>query len=530
MACTSNGDFQGVIRIGLALRAKKLRRYATPGIVAQAASKGIELVPIGITASDIPLIDQGPFDAILHKLLPDDPFYAELESYCNAHPQVRVLDEFKHVNSIRNREGMLHALKEGIITTSPCALKESRSHDGLATGSCASSAPSGAHQAPVSCTYSAPKQVTISSGTSLQDIKSVLATSGISFPIMSKPLQADGSDGSHCISLFLAEKALEALINLDTGTTSEAFILQQFQEHNGVLYKCYVLGDLTEIRLRPSLHVSPAVEAATAASSGVLVLPRFSTTPLPATGSLILDAPRSRASHTSHESSHCSSELGSTDSHSQAPDSSTPTSHGALHAIPSEPHPPELLTETSVDSAEQLGVDEMDDEQPRSSLRASWPQLQELGRSVEALRPRKVRSRSGHAMVSWLARTGEGKEVQMEVEDPGERLEEFQRQRAAGGGHAADVTGAPWASMPPEWSIRQLAQQLQAKSGLRLFNLDVICPVGQAGQRHVGYRVVDINYFPGFDKLPQFEDKFVDFLVACGREAAASARACAAIA
>lgn len=160
-------------------------------------------------------------------------------------------------------------------------------------------------------------------------------------------------------------------------------------------------------------------------------------------------------------------------------------------------------------------------------MRASWPQLQEMGRLLEGRRPRRVMSRTGRPMVSWQARTGEGKEVHMEIRDPGEQLEAFKRERREGGGRGGDehtdAARAPWAMMPPEWSIRQLARQLQAKSGLRLFNLDVICPVGQAGNADVGYRVVDINYFPGFDKLPQFEAKFVDFLVACGREAAAAA-------
>lgn len=329
----------------------QLRRYATPGIVAQAASKGIELVPIGISAADRPLRDQGPFHAILHKLLPDDPFYDELESYCSANPHVRVLDEFKHVNSIRNREGMLHALKEGLITSNPCDPKKSSMRDGCASEIAASSS-HGAPQVPVSCTYSAPKQVTVPRGSSLGDIRKRLATAAIVFPIMSKPLQADGSDGSHCISLFLTEHALEvrvgrkrpdhhivqwsenltsripaariiaavdlfdavpfltrqspgralakqlrgkqshmqALISPDTRKTAEHIILQQFEEHNGVLYKCYVLGDLTEIHLRPSLHVSPDL-IATSDSSGVLILPRFSTTPLPASGGLALDIP-----------------------------------------------------------------------------------------------------------------------------------------------------------------------------------------------------------------------------------------------
>lgn len=165
------------------------------------------MVPIGISAADRPLRDQGPFHAILHKLLPDDPFYDELESYCTANPHVRVLDEFKHVKSIRNREGMLQALKEGIMTQNPCNSKPSIRGDN-ALESCAFNS-HGTAQVPATCTYSAPKQVTVPRGSSLDNIRERLTTAGIVFPIMSKPLQADGSDGSHCISLFLTENALE---------------------------------------------------------------------------------------------------------------------------------------------------------------------------------------------------------------------------------------------------------------------------------------------------------------------------------
>lgn len=161
-------------------------------------------MPIGINAADRPLRDQGPFHAILHKLLPDDPFYDELESYCMANPHVRVLDEFKHVNSIRNREGMLHALKEGIITTSPLSSSKATAHGGCTADGSVPNA-----QVPVSCTYSAPKQITVPRGSSLDGIRERLTAASIVFPIMSKPLQADGSDGSHCISLFLSENALQ---------------------------------------------------------------------------------------------------------------------------------------------------------------------------------------------------------------------------------------------------------------------------------------------------------------------------------
>lgn len=203
LACNHGTNYAMKCGYGL-----QLRRYATPSIVAQAASKGIELVPIGISAADRPLRDQGPFHAILHKLLPDDPFYDELESYCTANPHVRVLDEFKHVNSIRNREGMLHALKEGIITHNPRSSEKTSIRGDNASESSAFNS-HGAPQVPATCTYSAPKQVTVPRGCSLDNIRERLTTAGIVFPIMSKPLQADGSDGSHCISLFLTQQALE---------------------------------------------------------------------------------------------------------------------------------------------------------------------------------------------------------------------------------------------------------------------------------------------------------------------------------
>lgn len=251
--------------------------------------------------------------------------------------------------------------------------------------------------------------------------------------------------------------------------------------------------------------------------------PRFTCAALPCTRSCAF-AQTQTHTHMLHAGS---GESGSADSvNRSAPPGHVPTLAGHL-STPSDPQPPNLSVETSTESAEPSEAEDAD-EPVRPTMRASWPQLQEIGRLLERRRPRKVVTRSGRSVVSWQARTGEGKEVQMQTRDPGELLEAFKRERRDGGrgsGDSGDAANIPWALMPSEWSIRQLARQLQAKSGLRLFNLDVICPVGQAGRQHVGYRVVDINYFPGFDKLPQFEDKFVDFLVACGREAAGAGAA-----
>lgn len=75
--------------------------------------------------------------------------------------------------------------------------------------------------------------------------------------------------------------------------------------------------------------------------------------------------------------------------------------------------------------------------------------------------------------------------------------------------------------MPPGWVTDALAASLRKRLGLQLFNFDMICPEQQPQQQQGLYYVVDINYFPGVDKLPGFEAMFVDFLIsACeGRTA-----------
>jgi hypothetical protein len=104
------------------------------------------------------------------------------------------------------------------------------------------------------------------------------------------------------------------------------------------------------------------------------------------------------------------------------------------------------------------------------------------------------------------------------VQDPGEALS---LDEVHSNQNVAQMPPDAAAMCPPAWSLQQLAQHLKEAIGLTMYNMDVLCPLqqSQSGVRH--YRVVDINYFPGFDKLHRFEEKFADFLVTCGREAIA---------
>ncbi len=63
---------------------------------------------------------------------------------------------------------------------------------------------------------------------------------------------------------------------------------------------------------------------------------------------------------------------------------------------------------------------------------------------------------------------------------------------------------------PPEWAIVALAQELQQRMRLQLFNFDVLRPLHSKDTLYV----CDCNYFPGFEKLPGRLERMVTFLTA----------------
>ncbi|KAI9106588.1 hypothetical protein K1719_022116 [Acacia pycnantha] len=65
------------------------------------------------------------------------------------------------------------------------------------------------------------------------------------------------------------------------------------------------------------------------------------------------------------------------------------------------------------------------------------------------------------------------------------------------------------AELPPRPLLERLAKELRRRLGLRLFNLDII---RELGKKDV-YYVIDINYFPGYGKMPEYEHIFTDFLL-----------------
>lgn len=62
--------------------------------------------------------------------------------------------------------------------------------------------------------------------------------------------------------------------------------------------------------------------------------------------------------------------------------------------------------------------------------------------------------------------------------------------------------------LPPKEMLELLCKELRCRLGLSLFNLDMIREGGKGSR----FYIIDINYFPGYGKMPEYEKVFTDFL------------------
>lgn len=89
-----------------------------------------------------------------------------------------------------------------------------------------------------------PKQVFVGSPESLANC---VASRDLTFPVIAKPLVADGSASSHQMSLVFNEEGLRGL------KLNPPFVLQEFVNHGGVIFKVYVAGQHIQCVKRRSL-------------------------------------------------------------------------------------------------------------------------------------------------------------------------------------------------------------------------------------------------------------------------------------
>lgn len=239
------------LRVGCALLPKKVARYLTPKMIKTASLRGVELCVIDYGR---PLLEQGHYDAIVHKLRPNKEWERNLEEYMRYRPDTKVIDRVDGIRTLQNRATMLHPLQGvGISFKQPKGWS------------------SGCRQARVQ----SPCQVEIPEGMSVSEAQVLLEEAGLMPPLLVKPLWTDGREGSHGLAVLHDMEAFAALLQGSVSSELKPpLVVQQFVEHGGVLYKVYVLGPRTVVCRRPSLGDNYL--GADARRKGIMSLPRIS--------------------------------------------------------------------------------------------------------------------------------------------------------------------------------------------------------------------------------------------------------------
>ncbi|KAJ7558127.1 hypothetical protein O6H91_04G025400 [Diphasiastrum complanatum] len=194
-------------KIGYALTEKKQQSLLQPKFLEYAKSRGVDFIRIEVQMS---LLEQGPFEAILHKLR-DPEWNKQLSLYEMKHPEVIVIDPPEAIKRLHNRISMLQAVAEIQVS------------DGLET-------------------FGIPKQVVVDKSETLNDSRALAA---LKFPVIAKPLVADGSARSHAMSLVFHPEGLAKL--------KPPLVIQEFVNHGGVIFKVYVVGEHVKCVRRRSL-------------------------------------------------------------------------------------------------------------------------------------------------------------------------------------------------------------------------------------------------------------------------------------
>ncbi|XP_072990931.1 inositol-tetrakisphosphate 1-kinase 3 isoform X1 [Typha latifolia] len=194
--------------VGYALTSKKVKSFLQPKLEGLARKKGILFVAIDQSR---PLLEQGPFDIVLHKLTGKE-WQQILEDYREKHPDVTVLDPPDAIRHLYNRQSMLQEVAD-------LNLSDYYGKVGV------------------------PRQLVITKDPS--SIPAAVTKAGLTLPLVAKPLVVDGSAKSHELSLAYDHFSLSML--------EPPLVLQEFVNHGGVLFKVYVVGEAIRVVRRFSL-------------------------------------------------------------------------------------------------------------------------------------------------------------------------------------------------------------------------------------------------------------------------------------
>ncbi|KAJ4882659.1 Inositol-tetrakisphosphate 1-kinase 1 [Raphanus sativus] len=196
--------------VGYALAAKKQHSFIQPSLIEHSRRRGIDLIKLDPAK---PLSEQGRLDCVIHKLY-DAVWKENLVAFRDKFPFVPVVDSPEAIERLHNRVSMLEVITQLTFSVS----------DGERFG--------------------VPKQVVVMDESVLSGGGAALGEE-LKFPVIAKPLDADGSARSHKMFLIYDQEGMKIL--------KAPIVLQEFVNHGGVIFKVYVVGDYVKCVKRRSL-------------------------------------------------------------------------------------------------------------------------------------------------------------------------------------------------------------------------------------------------------------------------------------
>ncbi|KAI3744032.1 hypothetical protein L1987_57104 [Smallanthus sonchifolius] len=195
-----------LFRVGYALPERKIEAFMVEPFINHAKQQGIDFIPIDASK---PLNDQGPFDCVIHKFYGHE-WDLNLQNFTINHPNATIIDPPSAIQHLHNRISMLEPISN---------LNMPQLH--------------------------IPNQLLVQD---FESLKSVNTTKDLGFPMMVKPLLADGSATAHNMSLVVNHEGLTTGLDLDPPV-----VLQQFVNHGGIMFKVYVADEYVKCVKRSSL-------------------------------------------------------------------------------------------------------------------------------------------------------------------------------------------------------------------------------------------------------------------------------------
>ncbi|XP_042117017.2 inositol-tetrakisphosphate 1-kinase isoform X3 [Peromyscus maniculatus bairdii] len=207
-------------RVGYWLSEKKVKKLNFQAFAELCRKRGIEVVQLNLSR---PIEEQGPLDVIIHKLTDvileadqNDSQSLELvhrfQEYIDAHPETIVLDPLPAIRTLLDRSKSYE-----LIRKIEAYMKDDR--------------------------ICSPPFMELTSLCG-DDTMRLLEQNGLAFPFICKTRVAHGTN-SHEMAIVFNQEGLNAI--------QPPCVVQNFINHNAVLYKVFVVGESYTVVQRPSL-------------------------------------------------------------------------------------------------------------------------------------------------------------------------------------------------------------------------------------------------------------------------------------